>query len=308
MNTHFYKRGVSRLFMALFVAVFAINLTACDEDSGGSSNQGTVSGTLTFKWNDATMSHDSMKVHFPNGTPDTSDFPGFIRLGIAKSNDGGVALGGPVQGHPGLGNGVGYDFSDLSNGTISYTISNVDNGKYIMLPTYENPFVSGFGKHQLLGHYGYSAYAGYGQPIVVSGNDVTDIDIDVNVTAAWDSLQSAQTAQTSTLSGTVTITNVGNWPTDPTSLIIRGYKDSSSVGGMPELYTALTEPTSGNQVSFSIPNITYGAWELIEVTLFTPPFTATPVTGGDIATKSSPLIVDETTEDLGNITITLPTP
>jgi hypothetical protein len=306
MNTHFYKRGISRLFMALVVAVFAINLTACDEDNGGSSNQGTVSGTLTFKWHDVTMSHDSMKVHFPHGTPDTSDFPGFIRLGIAKSNDDGVALGGPVQGHPGLGNGVGYDFSQLSNGILTYTISNVDNGKYIMLPTYENPFVSGFGKHQLLGHYGDSAYAGYGQPIVVSGNDVTGIDIDVNVTAAWDSLQSAQTAQTSTLSGTITITNIGNWPTTPTSLIIRGYKDSSSVGGMPELYTPLTKPDSGNEVSYSISGVNYGTWELIEVTLFTPPGTATTIAGGEIVTKASPIVVDEATEDLGSITITLP--
>ncbi len=294
--------------MALFVVLFAFNMTACDDDddNGGSNNQGSVSGTLTFKWNDITMSHDSMKVHFPYGTPDTSDFPGFIRLGVIETNDAGEALGSPVQGHPGLGSGVGYEFSDLTNGTLSFTISNVDNGKYIVIPTYENPFVSGFGKHQLIGHYGDSAYAGYGQPINVSGNEVAGIDMNVNVTAAWDSLQSAQTTQTSTLSGTVTITNIGDFPSGADTLIIRGYKDASSVGGQPEMFTYLAKPASGNVVSYSLDNINYGTWEAIQVAIFTAPFTITEISGGDIATELSPIIVDSSTEDLGNITITLP--
>jgi len=296
---HSFFRG---FFFAIFALALSFSTIGCDDDNGTSVKQQTMSGTITFKYDGVVMSADSMAAHFPHGTPDTADFPGYLRVAIMKTDANGKMLSqGPVGGIPSTGEYVGFKFSDLTDGTYSFAKS-LDEGTYIMLMTYVYTFNDDNGANNT-----YIGVAHYGDktptPITISNEDVSGLDMVVDVKTCKDTLA---TLQYGTLSGTITINDPNEWDNvinGSKMLFIRGYKEGSSLYSDPVFKYSIAKPEAGkNKITYS-KAIQFGTYTTLQVGVFSPPRDFKTL--GDLIPSGSLTVDDNNKKPTKDVTITL---
>lgn len=301
MNTKKLKSIMLRQLMALFVVLFAFNMTACDDDdNGGDSGDKTnsISGTLTFTYNGAPI--DS--AHWPHSSSTSDSIPGYFRIALMPANPDGMATGGPVDGLPALGHGTGIEFSGLTNGKWNYKFEGIADGTYLIAPTYENILdPNGFRKTVGIGHWGDPTKWNFGTPVTVSGGAVENVDMicdvaaGINMAHAIKRSSNPDTTNAGTICGTLTVDNVSKWPTGGKFIGLVGYKHLDNKDSViarftanpfdpeaaPSIYQMISAPTEPgvNMIAFvdstgfsfgPQPGVSFGDYKLLLVDIFEP--------------------------------------
>jgi hypothetical protein len=207
-----------------------------------------VSGKITFLYNGAVV--DS--THFPNSTGTTGTFPGYINVSLIPANAAGIPQGGPVAILPA--SGVGISYASLNaKGEYTYSFSGVANGTYLVVPSFTNTITSA---RVTIGHYGAITSFGYGTPVVINSNTISNVNMYIDTRLAEVSVIAARNPTSANFAGSFTITaGFGNFPTGTVSagnyMGIIGYLSPNGPGGMPDMFVQLSKPAVGNVAVFT---------------------------------------------------------